>query len=67
MNKGESVEISSQVNKGHGFNHAGMLAAGTFTGLIKNIDSFTRVSAFIQKISGVLLIGLGFNFLWTTL
>lgn len=44
-----------------------LLAAGTFTGLIKNIDSFTRVSALIQKISGVLLIGLGFYFLWTTL
>ncbi len=44
-----------------------LLLAGTFTGLIKNVDRFAGISDVIQKVSGVLLIGLGFYFLWTTL
>lgn len=41
-----------------------LLLAGTFTGFIKNLAFMQRWGDMIQKISGLVLIGLGLYFLW---
>lgn len=42
-----------------------LLLAGTFTGFIKNPGFMQRWGDMIQKVSGLVLIGLGLYFLWT--
>jgi hypothetical protein len=37
--------------------------AGTFTGLVKQLQSFGRWSAFIEEASGVVVLGVGLYFL----
>ncbi|SFQ99469.1 cytochrome c biogenesis CcdA family protein [Desulfoscipio geothermicus] len=44
-----------------------LLAAGTFTSVLKNASKFARVSEVIQKISGLALVGLGFYLLYSTI
>ncbi|MEG6616987.1 cytochrome c biogenesis protein CcdA [Peptococcaceae bacterium 1198_IL3148] len=42
-----------------------LLAAGTFTSVLKNISKFDRFSQLVQRISGVALIALGFYLLYS--
>ncbi|MCL6611147.1 MAG: hypothetical protein K6T66_06380 [Peptococcaceae bacterium] len=42
-----------------------LLLAGTFTGLLKNIQVIGNWSEVLQKIGGMVLIVLGLWFLWT--
>jgi len=44
-----------------------LLAAGTFTSVLKNAAKFARASEIIQRVSGLVLIGLGFYLLYTTI
>ncbi|MFZ5897798.1 MAG: cytochrome c biogenesis CcdA family protein [Bacillota bacterium] len=44
-----------------------LFLAGTFTGLLKNLDWFQRYSDGFQRIAGVLLAGLGLWLLWSQL
>lgn len=41
-----------------------VVLAGTFTGVLKNLRSFGKWSDLINKVSGVLLLLVGFYFLW---
>jgi len=41
-----------------------VVLAGTFTGALKQFRSLARWSAVIQKVSGVLILGVGLYFLW---
>jgi cytochrome c-type biogenesis protein len=41
-----------------------IVLAGTFTGALKQLQSFGRWSPIIEKVSGVIIIGVGLYFLW---
>ena len=41
-----------------------VVLAGTFTGVVKQLQSFGRWSPFIEKASGVIVLGVGLYFLW---
>jgi cytochrome c-type biogenesis protein len=41
-----------------------VVLAGTFTGVLKSFQKMGRWSDVIEKVSGVIVIGVGFYFLW---
>ncbi len=41
-----------------------VVLAGTFTGVVKQLQSLGRWSPFIEKASGVIILGVGLYFLW---
>ncbi len=41
-----------------------VVLAGTFTGVVKQLQSLGRWSPFIEKVSGVIILGVGLYFLW---
>ena len=41
-----------------------VVLAGSFTGVVKQLQSFGRWSPFIEKASGVIILGVGLYFLW---
>jgi cytochrome c-type biogenesis protein len=41
-----------------------IVAAGTFAGAIKQLQSFARWTQVLEKVSAVLILGVGFYFLW---
>lgn len=43
---------------------APIVLAGTFTGVVKQLQSFGRWLSFIEKASGVVVLGVGLYFLW---
>lgn len=44
---------------------APVVLAGTFTGALKRLQSINRWSGLIEKVSGVIILFVGFYFLWT--
>jgi cytochrome c biogenesis protein CcdA len=42
-----------------------IVLAGTFTGVLKGFQAFGRWSAIIEKVSGVIIIGVGIYFVWS--
>jgi len=41
-----------------------IILAGTFTGVLKQLQAFGRWSEMLEKISGVVVIAVGLYFLW---
>jgi cytochrome c-type biogenesis protein len=44
-----------------------LLAAGTFTGFLKNVRSFSRYQPVIEKAAGIILMALSAYFIWEAL
>lgn len=42
-----------------------VVAAGTFTGLLKNLPSLVKWTSWMERAAGVFMIGIGLYFLWT--
>lgn len=41
-----------------------IVLARTFTGALKQLQSLGRWSPIIERVSGIVIIGVGFHFLW---